>query len=44
MMPPQMYHPQPPIPAPQSYFVPPQYQQPAQYVPMNYPQGSIPPQ
>ncbi|CAF4626472.1 unnamed protein product [Rotaria sp. Silwood1] len=43
MIPTQMYHPQQPIP-PQTFYVPPQYQAAAQYVPINYPQGSIPPQ
>ncbi len=44
MMPTQMYHTQPPIP-PQSYYVPPQYQQPTpQYVPLNYSQGPMPQQ
>jgi hypothetical protein len=43
MMPPQIYHPQPQMPS-QSFYVHPQYQTPAQFVPMNYSQGSMPPQ
>lgn len=38
-----MYHPQQQMP-PQSFYVHPQYQQTAQFVPMNYSQGSIPQQ
>ena len=40
MIAPQMYHPQAQIP-PQNYYVHPQYQPPAQFVPLNYSQGSM---